>query len=101
VIAFALEQEVDYYAPAFRGPNEAADPIIQYREPSDTPVDRSKSTARLLADERRWALQQIAWNRGLIAQFRELAGQVARQVPEPSVVHLPPAPYSRYAEVRA
>jgi hypothetical protein len=101
VVAFALEQEVDYYAPAFRGPNEAADPVIQYREPSDTPVDRSKSTARLLADERRWALQQIAWNRGLVAQFRELAGQVARRVPAPSVVHLPPAPYSRYAEVRA
>ena len=78
IICFALEQEVDYYAPAFRGLNEAADPIIQYREPSDTPVDRSKSTARLLADERRWAIQQIAWNRGLIAQFRELAGQVAR-----------------------
>ena len=77
VIAFALEQEVDYYAPAFRGPRDAADPVIKYREPSDTPVDRSKSTARLLADERRWMMQQIAWNRGLIAQFRELAGQVA------------------------
>ncbi len=101
VIAFALEQEVDYYAPAFRGPNEAADPIIQYREPSETPVDRGKSTARLLADERRWAIQQIAWNRGLIAQFRELAGQVVRQAPVPSVVHRPPAAYSRYAEVRA
>lgn len=104
VICFALEQEVDYYAPAFRGPNEAADPIIQYREPSDTPVDRSKSTARLLVDERRWAIQQIAWNRGLIAQFRELAGQVVQQrraADVPSVVYLPPAPYSRLAEVRA
>ena len=101
VICFALEQEVDYYAPAFRGPNEAADPVIQYREPSDTPVDRSKSTARLLADERRWAIQQIAWNRGLIAQFRELAGQVTGDQRMPSVTHLPPAPYSRFAEVRA
>lgn len=53
VIAFALEQEVDFYAPAFRGPREAADPIIRYREPSETPVDRNKSTMRLLADERR------------------------------------------------
>jgi sugar phosphate isomerase/epimerase len=104
VIAFALEQEVDYYAPAFRGPNEVADPIIQYREPSETPVDRSKSTARLLADERRWALQQIAWNRGLVAQFRELAGQVARdrRGPDvPAVFHLPAASYSRFAEMRA
>jgi hypothetical protein len=104
VVAFALEQEVDYYAPAFRGPNEAADPVIQYREPSETPVDRSKSTARLLADERRWALQQIAWNRGLVAQFRELAGQVTqdRRGPDaPAVFHLPAASYSRFAEMRA
>jgi hypothetical protein len=98
VICFALEQEVDYYAPAFRGPREASDPLIQYREPSDTPVDRSKSTARLLADERRWAMQQIAWNRGLVAQFRELAAQVApekRGRDLPSIVHLPAASYSR------
>jgi hypothetical protein len=104
VIAFALEQEVDYYAPAFRGPRDAADPVIKYREPSDTPVDPSKTTARLLADERRWMMQQIAWNRGLVAQFRELAGQVARQGrgPDlPHVAHLPAASYSRYAEVRA
>jgi sugar phosphate isomerase/epimerase len=104
VIAFALEQEVDYYAPAFRGPREAADPDIQYREPSETPVDRSKSTARLLSDERRWAIQQIAWNRGLVAQFRELAGQVAgdqRGGDLPSVVHLPAATYSHAAGARA
>lgn len=104
VIAFALEQEVDYYAPAFRGPRETADPMIQYREPSETPVDRSKSTARLLADERRWAIQQIAWNRGLVAQFRELAGQVAgdqRGCDLPSVVHLPAATYSHAMGVHA
>lgn len=104
VIAFALEQEVDYYAPAFRGPRESADPDIQYREPSETPVDRSKSTARLLSDERRWAIQQIAWNRGLVAQFRELAGQVAgdqRGGDLPSVVHLPAATYSHAAGARA
>ncbi len=104
VIAFALEQEVDYYAPAFRGPREPADPMIQFREPSETPVDRSKSTARLLSDERRWAMQQIAWNRGLVAQFRELAGQVAlgkRGADLPAVTHLPPAPYRHLNGARA
>lgn len=103
VIAFALEQEVDYYAPAFRGPDEAADPIIQYREPSETPVDRSKSTSRLLSDERRWAMQQIAWNRGLVAQFRALAAQAAPQPgPDmPAAVHLPAAPYQYLNKVSA
>jgi hypothetical protein len=36
VIAFALEQEVNYYAPPFRRRGEGADPLIRHREPSDT-----------------------------------------------------------------
>jgi hypothetical protein len=92
VICFALEQEVDYYAPAFRRRDEPADPIIQYREPSETPVDYNKSTERLLSDERRWANQQIAWNRGLVGTFRELAYQVVpeqRRSDLPTVAYLP------------
>src|SRR5688572_11710916 len=68
VICFALEQEVDYYAPAFRRAGEPRDPVIEYREPSDTPVDRSKARDRLLSDERRWAVQQIGWNRDQIGR---------------------------------
>ena len=97
VICFALEQEVDYYAPAFRRRNEPREPVIRYREPSETPVDRSKSTERLLADERRWAVQQVNWNRALIATFRELASQVApasRDREPPSVASLPEATYA-------
>lgn len=92
VICFALEQEVDYYAPAFRRRDEPADPIIQYREPSETPVDPNKSTERLLSDERRWANQQIAWHRSLVGTFRELACQVVpekRQSDLPIVAYLP------------
>lgn len=92
VICFALEQEVDYYAPAFRRRDEPADPIIQYREPSETPVDYTKSTERLLSDERRWAIQQIAWNRGLVGSFRELAHQV---IPEKWRSDLPTVAYLR------
>jgi hypothetical protein len=97
VICFALEQEVDYYAPAFRRPNEPREPVIWYREPSETPVDRSKSTERLLSDERRWAIQQVNWNRALIATFRELAFQVVpkgRDREPASVANLPEATYA-------
>ena len=97
VICFALEQEVDYYAPAFRRRNEPREPVIRYREPSETPVDRSKSTERLLADERRWAVQQVNWNRALVATFRELAFQVVpkgRDREPASVASLPEATYA-------
>ena len=96
VICFALEQEVDYYAPAFRRRSEPADPVIQYREPSDTPVDKTKSSARLLSDERRWAIQQIAWNRSIVSAFRDIARQVANDSSEhglPSPAFLPEALY--------
>src|SRR5689334_25438995 len=98
VICFALEQEVDYYAPAFRRAGEPADPVIQYREPSDTPVDTTKSLDRLLSDERRWAVQQIDWNRRLVAEFRELAHQILPQRSLADVPHgpgLPPATYGK------
>jgi hypothetical protein len=97
VICFALEQEVDYYAPAFRLRGEPENPIIRYREPSETPQDQSKSTGRLIADERRWAVQQLNWNRGLIATFRELALQVLpgnRGSDLPTAVSLPEAGYA-------
>ncbi|HWA44622.1 MAG TPA: TIM barrel protein [Hypericibacter adhaerens] len=103
VICFALEQEVDYYAPAFRKAGGPADPVIQYREPSETPVDRNKSRDRLLSDERRWAVQQIAWNRSLVASFRALARRMAPERSEtersetdwPRVASLPQAAYGR------
>lgn len=100
MICFALEQEVDYYAPAFRRASDPADPVIQYREPSDTPVDRSKSRERLLSDERRWAVQQIGWNRDLVALFREHARAVAGAAggPDiPAIAKLPQAGYGNAA----
>ena len=100
VICLALEQEVDYYAPAFRRAGEPPDPVIQYREPSDTPVDRTKSRERLLSDERRWAVQQIGWNRDLVALFRAHARAVAGAAggPDvPAIAKLPQATYGNAA----
>jgi hypothetical protein len=93
----SLEQEVDYYAPAFRLKNEPREPIIRYREPSETPQDKTKSTERLIADERRWAVQQLNWNRALVATFRELALQVVpskRDSELPPLASLPEASYA-------
>jgi sugar phosphate isomerase/epimerase len=96
VFCFALEQEIDYYAPAFRHAREAADPVIQYREPSETPVDLTKSRDRLLSDERRWAVQQLGWNRDLVAMLRERARAVlgtAGRPDLPPIAKLPQADY--------
>jgi len=65
VICFALENEVDYYAPPFRGPEEGPNPVIAYREPSDTPVPEGAELARVLRDELRWAQQQVGVTREL------------------------------------
>jgi sugar phosphate isomerase/epimerase len=96
MICFALEQEVDYYAPAFRRASDPSDPVIQYREPSDTPVDRTKSRARLLSDERRWAVQQLGWNRDLVALFREHARAVAGAAAGPDVPAIAKLPQASY-----
>lgn len=73
VIAFILEQENHYVAPAFRQTDEAPDPFIAYREMSDTPLPAGYSLERMLADEHRWANNQVAYVRGLLAEFRTLA----------------------------
>lgn len=73
VICFALENEVDYYAPPFRGPDEPANPIIAYREPSQTPVPEGAELSKILRDELRWAQQQIGVTRGLAAKLQTLA----------------------------
>lgn len=76
VICFALENEVDYYAPPFREPNEAANPIIAYREPSQTPVPEGADLVRVMRDELRWAQQQVGVVRGLAQRLQILASLV-------------------------
>lgn len=73
VIAFILEQENHYVAPAFRQQQEATDPFIAYREMSETPLPAGFTLARMLADEHRWANNQVAYVRGLLGEFRTLA----------------------------
>lgn len=76
VIAFALEQENHYVAPAFRQADEAKDPFIPYREMSETHLPPGYSLERMIADEHRWVENQLRHVRGLLGEMRVLAGLV-------------------------
>ncbi|MBT3390202.1 MAG: TIM barrel protein [Chloroflexi bacterium] len=69
VISFALEQEVDYYAPAYRHTDEGEDPFIPYKDPSETPFDE-KNADKIFLNERRWANNQVHFIKSLLATMR-------------------------------
>ncbi len=73
LIAFALEQENHYRAPAFRLRDEDSDPFIPYRDMSTTDLPEGLSMAEMLVQEPQWALNQLTHVRSVLAQFRELA----------------------------
>ncbi len=73
VIAFILEQENHYAAPSFRQSDEDADPFIPFRKMSETELPAGYSEERMMAEEHRWASNQITYVRGLIAEFKTLA----------------------------
>ncbi len=77
VISFALEQEVNYYAPPFRRHGEPTDPFIPHREPSQTPLDPTVPLARHLIDERRWAINQVTYVRGVLERLRHIGEGLA------------------------
>ena len=79
VIAFALENEVGYLAPPFRGPHDPADPFIARRQPSQTLPPAAAELPRRLRDERRWAQQQVTVTRLLLADLRTLATQAVEE----------------------
>jgi sugar phosphate isomerase/epimerase len=73
VIAFILEQENHYIAPAFRQSDEAQDPFIPYREMSETALPPGYTAQRMAADEWRWANNQVRYVRGLLGELKVLA----------------------------
>jgi hypothetical protein len=72
IICFVLEQEVNYYAPAYRYPDEGENPFIPHREPSETPYNEADDN-RILLNERRWASNQVYFIRRLLAEMHWLA----------------------------
>lgn len=85
VIAFILEQENHYIAPAFRQSDEAEDPFILYREMSETALPPGYSAERMMREEHRWANDQIRYMRALLGELRVLAELVLADQPTPAV----------------
>ena len=73
VTAIALEEENGMYAPAYRFPDEPADPFIPARAASLTDLPDGESPANRLSRERREAAEQVAYVRKVLAELRALA----------------------------
>jgi len=73
VRAIALEEEVNYFAPAYRFPNDPKDPFIPPRTASKTAPLPSVPMPVILADEFRHAKDQVVWVRDLLSKMHFLA----------------------------
>lgn len=69
VVAYGLEEEVDYYAPPLRFVDEVPDPYIPYRDVSETEVAAGANLEALLARELQDARDQLSHIRGLLKQI--------------------------------
>lgn len=69
VISYGLEEEVDYYAPAFRFKNEGNDPWIPWRQLSETPLPENEIEERL-AREKEDAVNQLIYVRNVINEIK-------------------------------
>lgn len=75
VTAFALEEENGMYAPAYRFPDEGADPFIPARDPSVTELSPGDDLQVRLAQERQEAELQVEHVRDVLRDLR--AGALA------------------------
>lgn len=70
VVAYGLEEEVDYYAPAFRFDDEGDNPWIPWRQMSETPLPKAQLDERLV-QERNDALKQISFVRSMLDEIKQ------------------------------
>lgn len=71
VVAYGLEEEVDYYAPALRFPGDGDDPFIPHREASETPLPKGIDLDSVLSKERRDAHDQVNTIHSLLEVIRQ------------------------------
>ena len=75
VRAFGLEEEVNYFSPARRFSDDPADPVIPPRKTDGTTQLPQVPMPVILADEYRYAVDQVAWVRDLLGHINILAKQ--------------------------
>lgn len=73
VLAYGLEEEVDYYAPPLRFAGEAADPVIPWRDVSETELAPDADLEALLEREIQNARDQLTHVSGLLVRLRRHA----------------------------
>lgn len=76
--AFALEEENEMFAPAYRFPDDPPDPVIPARAASTTDPTADEPLPQRLARERAEAVAQIAYVRTTLAALRAHAQAQAR-----------------------
>ncbi len=73
ITTFALQEENGMESPAFRFPDEGADPIIPWRAPSTTEIPASVTLADRLVREKEEAAEQVRYVRAILADLRRAA----------------------------
>lgn len=76
VTAYGLEEEVDYYAPAFRFEDEDDNPWITYRQMSETPLPENHLLDARLRKEKEDAINQINHVRNVLQQIKQEANHL-------------------------
>lgn len=76
VTAYGTEEEVDYYAPAFRFEDEDDNPWIPYRQMSETPLPENHLLDARLRKEKEDAINQINHVRNVLQQIKQEANHL-------------------------
>ncbi|WP_434586966.1 sugar phosphate isomerase/epimerase family protein [Klebsiella sp. R390] len=78
VMAYGLEEEVDYYAPAFRFADEGDNPWIPWREMSETPLPDAALLEARLVKEKADAIRQLEFVRTTLQQIKSEASHIIK-----------------------
>ncbi|MDV1058760.1 hypothetical protein RZP58_22535, partial [Klebsiella quasipneumoniae subsp. similipneumoniae] len=73
VMAYGLEEEVDYYAPPFRFASEGDNPWIPWRQMSETPLPDADQLEERLLKEKEDAIAQLHYVKETLQRIKDEA----------------------------